>query len=614
MSVWEDIKSRLSVEEVIADYVPIQKVGQNYRCHCPFHNDKTPSLIISPSKGIWHCFGCGAGGDIFKFVMEIENISKAEALQKLAKKAGVECEEYQSLKEQQDPSKTQQNLDWQALGLNYLEWVSEIYHRVLLKLYQDRQHPVTQYCLQRALDLETVKKFKLGYAPKGGFLVQLAQRHRLNLNILHEIGVLKNSSQTTEHEQLDQPASSRFGPTKTGVETAEHSSNQIIRSQNNLKLNQFKDKFSDRLMIPIFDDYGKTVGFTGRVLPYDKTDRPKYLNSPQTDWFNKSEIWYGLHLARPLLNRQKIALIVEGNMDVISAFKHGHQNALASQGTSFTEQQMKILARLVRVVHLAFDNDQAGQMASEKFFKMASKVGLEVERVLVPDKFKDLDEFLGSEEYKQNPRLKTTPYLEYRLQLDYGALTSPNASTQKQAITNYLELLTYLDSLSQEIYLQKLSQLTKIGQTTLQFILSQNLGQKQTPAQSLVPNSEVGYASPIFDSGKNLRQPSPILVNFQKIAALKLAKPELQYKNLELMFQILQVYLDQLANFISLDDYLEQNKPLLDMIASQELSQVNQSTVDQIWQVLTTFIDSKVSAIMLQDDLKEKYYQLKRMV
>jgi len=197
MSVWDDVKSRLSVEEVLADYVTIRSKGANLTCLCPFHNEKNPSLIISPSKGIWHCFGCGAGGDIFAFVTQFENTTKQEALIKLAKKAGIDLDKYKTRpnhnspsSEDEPPAPITKTHDEQAKAM--LTWSTNLYHQILLKFLSDKEHPITKYCLQRGLTLEIIKKFQLGYAPKNNQLLQLATKHNIDLELLFEVGLLRD--------------------------------------------------------------------------------------------------------------------------------------------------------------------------------------------------------------------------------------------------------------------------------------------------------------------------------------------------------------------------------------------------------------------------------------
>ena len=206
MSVWEDIKNRLSVEDVISDYIPIKPKGVNFTCNCPFHNEKTPSLIISPEKQIWHCFGCGAGGNIFGFVELIENLSKQEVLQKLAAKANVKLEPLKRQTQKSKPSNSslpgdhQEQIDQDSnysesslsQGYDLLEWTSQLYHKLLLQTLQDPDHPVSQYCYKRGLTREIIIKFQLGLAPDSSIISQLLSGRDSQIQVAKDLSLIKD--------------------------------------------------------------------------------------------------------------------------------------------------------------------------------------------------------------------------------------------------------------------------------------------------------------------------------------------------------------------------------------------------------------------------------------
>jgi DNA primase len=215
-SIWQEIKDKLSVEEVISDYLNVKSKGSNYTCNCPFHREKTPSLIISPEKQVWHCFGCGVGGDIFAFVSLIENISKVEAMQKLADKAGIDhklsfennsykksrnsnsnigsndidtVKEVNSNQSQDSLTKVSKNSKNEALEL--IQWVQTVYSNILLNTLKDRSHPVTQYCLERGLTQDLIKEFKIGLAPSHSILVKLLETYPEKLTLAKRLGLIQ---------------------------------------------------------------------------------------------------------------------------------------------------------------------------------------------------------------------------------------------------------------------------------------------------------------------------------------------------------------------------------------------------------------------------------------
>jgi DNA primase len=581
MSVWEDIKNQLNIVDVINDYVPVKQLGSSYKCLCPFHKDKNPSLTISPEKGLWHCFGCGAGGDAFKFVMDFENIDRKHALQRLAKKAGIELKKYSQPKniptidgQVADAPETISDFD---LGLKYLDWVSQIYHKLLQKSLLDRDNLIAKYCIERGLSQEIIDKFQLGYAPKNNFIFQLASKHKLNLEILAQIGILKIS------------------PEASGG---------------------YKDKFSDRLMIPVFDRNGHTVGFTGRILPYDQSGRPKYLNSSQSQWFNKSGIWYGWHLNQKSIRQSKKVIIVEGNMDVISASSIGVDFTLASQGTSFTAEQLKSLKFITTNVWLAFDNDEAGISAGRKFFVEATQAGLSVDKLIIPKNYKDLDEYLKSLS-KEKPildQLKTTSYLDYEISENDFDLRNGDIKLQKQTTDKILELVQHVDTFEQEHYLQKLSQITQKSRNA---ILSEFSKIKNKQAQ----NSRFNTPQQLETSDKDFTNSDPrinlVLVNFQNYLSLVLSQNFFNFDELgsdqanksRLIFNLLKGLLSQLASFETIQDYVNENIEILKLIAEEKtgLDEV------KLYQILSQFIDENYTSVLLDEELTDSYLQLKKL-
>lgn len=558
MSVWEEIKSRLSVEEVIGEYISIQSAGSSYRCLCPFHNERTPSMMISPNKGIWHCFGCGEGGDIFAFVSKIENITKQEALTKLAKRAGVKLDPIKPNNESERTPPIEQTYFEQ--GLKILEWAGDIYHKILLKILSDRNHPVTQYCIDRGLNLETIEKFRIGYAPRDFIILTLSQKYNIPLQLLSEVGLLKEK-----------------------VEGG------------------YKDKFFDRLIIPITNEKHQTIAFTARVLPYDNSERPKYLNSSQSPWFNKSEIWFGLNLARPQIIKEKKAIIVEGNMDVIAAHQAGLTFTIASQGTAFTQHHLSQLKRLTRTVWLAFDNDNAGITASKKFFAEGTKIGIEILRVIIPQEYKDLDEYISLNKEKIN--IKTMPFIEYMIALRHSELTSSDAPIQKTALLEILDMISYVDPISREQYARSLSHLTKISSSTL---LSQiKRIEKVTTDDELNTQSNEGIS---LDK--------VVLVTWQKLLAyayyVQKEDKENSLPNLNHMFELLKSSIKELEQYDSVESYFALKKDELELIANEH--PILEEECRNLVKTILLYLDRQLPKFLLDEKLKSLYANLKQEI
>lgn len=575
MTPWEEIRLKLNIVDVIGEYLPVRQFGATYKVVCPFHKDKNPSLVISPEKGFWHCFGCGAGGDVFKFVIDYENISKKEALEKLAKKAGVLLQSNfkpKSNTQNSGESETQGNqveeISSFELGYKYLDWTAQVYHKLLKKILSDRNHPVTKYCLERHLTEDIIDTFLLGYAPSGNFLVQLATKHSLGLELLEEVGLFKK------------------------VDSG------------------FKDKFSHRLVIPVWDRFGKVVGYTARILPDDRGDRPKYLNSPQTNWFNKSSLWYGYHLNQKEIRKLKEVIVVEGNMDVIAAYKSGLKNVLASQGTSFTENQLLLLKPLQAKIKLAFDNDEAGKVSGRKFYLEATKIGLEVYQVLIPEKFKDLDEYLQDlEANKLNPKteLKSISYLEFILQKLENDLRSGDLETQKEAIANLLELLAVTDRITQEHFLEKISILTKKSRFALNGEL-QKIG-RQKPA--LMEHKEQKLEVKNNDQVQNA-----VLVAFQNLTAFYLQKKDtleptkevLAKKLLTSFYTLLSKIIPSLNSEKTFEEYLQNNLPIFDLILQTQSLQP-----ENLQQNISVYLNSHLHSFSLEPELQNIWLATKNI-
>ena len=335
MSVVDEIKERLDIVEVVSRYVPLKKAGRNHKGCCPFHAEKTPSFVVFPETGTWHCFGaCGTGGDIFSFIMKQENVDFADALRILAPMAGVTLEPL-------GPAASAEEKRRKHL-LEITAEAAAYYHRLLL---DDAGERARGYLAQRQLTLETAELFRLGYAPDGWDALQRHLRSQgYALADLEAAGLII--------ARADGPA---------------------------------YDRFRDRLMIPIRDLRGQPIAFGARLLPGGKErgdrQQPKYINSPQTILFDKGRQFYGLYEARQAIRSADSAIIVEGYMDVLAAHQHGISNVVATMGTALTEQQLKRLKRYTTKFVLALDADTAGRAATLRGVQQAREA---LDRTWVP--------------------------------------------------------------------------------------------------------------------------------------------------------------------------------------------------------------------------------------
>lgn len=352
MDTVSQIKQKLDITDVVGGYISLKKAGKNYKAPCPFHSEDTPSFMVSPDLQIYKCFGCGEGGDMFNFVEKVEGVDFARALEILADKAGVEIE-----KKNLDPNYKKKG---KIFEINTL--AMEFYHHLLTK------HSVGKKALNyvkkdRGLDLKTIKAFKVGYAP---------------------------DKWDTLHQFL----------TKKGYSDEEMSLAGVVLPKRDGK--GFIDKFRGRVVFPLIDVTGRTVGFTGRDLVGRD---PKYLNTQETLVYNKSGYLYGLDKAKVEIKKKGV-IFVEGQVDVITAYKNGIKNVIASSGTALTAAQLRIMSRYTKEITFCFDSDEAGMAATTRALELTDQFDFEVNVALIPEKYADLDEFITSDVKEAKAALK----------------------------------------------------------------------------------------------------------------------------------------------------------------------------------------------------------------
>ena len=375
----EEVRQRNDIVDVISSYVKLTKRGANYLGLCPFHSEKTPSFSVSRDRQMYHCFGCGVGGNVFTFLMEYENYTFVEAMKYLAQRAGVQLPEM----EYSEEAKKAQDMRTRLLEIN--KQAAKYYY---YQLRSPRGGQAMEYLKNRALGDATIQGFGLGYATKfGNDLYQYLKKQGYEDSILKETGLITMDEQKGAY-----------------------------------------DKFWNRVMFPIMDVNNRVIGFGGRVMG---EGTPKYLNSPETKLFDKSRNLYGLNLAR--LSRKKNMIICEGYMDVIALHQAGFNNAVASLGTAFTGLQANLLKRYTDEVLVTYDSDAAGTKAALRAIPILKEAGLSA-RIVDMSPYKDPDEFikaLGAEEFeKRLQNAKNSFYFEIEvLQRDYD-LSDPEQKTR----------------------------------------------------------------------------------------------------------------------------------------------------------------------------------------
>jgi DNA primase len=366
-SLAEKVKQQADIVRVIGEYVQLKKAGQNFRGLCPFHSEKTPSFNVHPTKQIYHCFGCGQGGDVFKFVMEMEKCPFPEAIRIVAEKCGISMPR----PKERSPEERKENQQRTVLV--------EI-HREAQKFFVNQLEGTLEgkaaraYLADRGLDKEAIARFGIGYAPSGGDLLLRQLRGKYPEKILAESGL-------------------------------------ISRDQSG----RLFDRFRRRITFPIANESSKIVAFGARALG---DDQPKYLNSPETPIYSKSNVLYHLDRAKDALRRQDFAVLVEGYMDAIAVARAGISNVVASCGTALAENQIKLLGRFTKRVIVNYDPDTAGQAATERSLTALLEQDFEVRVLALPpvgDQKADPDLFIrerGADAYQKQLK-ESPPYVDY---------------------------------------------------------------------------------------------------------------------------------------------------------------------------------------------------------
>lgn len=390
----EQVRNSSSIVHLVGRYVRLKKSGKDYAALCPFHSEKTPSFMVSESKQIFKCFGCGAGGDVFKFMMMMENLTFPESIQYLAERNGVPLPRQSMEKDSQQEDRTRL--------LEAMEVAAGFFEQCLRSGAGD----ALSYLRQRQISEETIERFKIGYAPSGNQL-------------------------------LDQV-------TKQGISTEQLSACGLIKEVDS---GGYYDKFRNRVMFPIRDLSGRMIAFGGRILGEGV---PKYLNSPDTILYHKSRHLYALDVSREEIRKRDFAILVEGYFDCVVPFQHGIRNVVASLGTSLTQDQVKALGRYTRKVVVNYDPDSAGMAATMRSIDLFLEHGFYVNIVELPGG-EDPDSYIRSEgagAYQQ--KLKSSlPYLDFALSRFMAEQTNPSSPKGKQEIVS--RVLPYLVKVSNRI-------------------------------------------------------------------------------------------------------------------------------------------------------------------
>lgn len=570
--VIDDVREKTNVVDVIGQYVQLKKSGsKNYSGLCPFHNEKTPSFSVAEDKQFYYCFGCGRGGNVFSFIQEIEGLSFAESVIKVAELEGIEvAEKYQDVSGENEVNSKQQQL------IQMHEKAAEVYHHMLVNTAAGEA--ALDYLHKRGLDDQLIEEFNIGFAPnQRDFLSRVFQNESLNTEAFPETGLF------VERENGD-----------------------------------LADRFYQRIMFPIRNYQGKTVGFSGRFFAtedFADKEQPKYLNSPETTLFNKREILFNFDKARSSIRKNGTVYLFEGYMDVLAAYRSGATNGIASMGTSLTNEQIAAVTRLAQELVLCYDGDEAGVAATDRaigHLQESSHIDLSV--ISVPEKL-DPDEYV--KKYGQEAFMKLLEHGKetvFSFKMRYRRMNK-NMSNEKEQVDYVQELLHDLlnvDSLiEQDRYLTQLSTEFQISRETLQQQLrdlrQQQRSKKQTPKQVDVP--PVQEASQSSQKKTQVQKAEELLLyrlfNDETLnQRFKQAQVTFVHEIYQELYMLFDAYIESEGEFVLAKflDFLKDDKRLRNIVSTIASLDVPEEGSQQEFEDLLTVIQSS----SLVEEIKDK--------
>ncbi|MEQ8330544.1 MAG: DNA primase [Longimicrobiales bacterium] len=417
--VVEEVRARADIVDIIGEFVPLKKAGKEFKANCPFHDERTPSFYVVPDKGFYKCFGCGQSGDVFSFLMERSGMDFVEAVKHVAGRSGVEIREVGRDSNEEDPNRPLYELNAFARDWYRAQLLDEGVGAV-----------ARDYLEGRGIDADTAERFSLGWAPdEWRALREAAAKHGIDDALMEEVGLLSRSERSPEPY----------------------------------------DKFRGRIIFPIEGLSGKVVAFGGRILA-DRSDAPKYLNSPETPIYHKGQVLYGLHRARHAIRKEEAALVVEGYMDLVALAAHGFDNVVATLGTAMTEEHARLLSRYTSRVLLLFDSDAAGLKATFRAGDTLLEAGLHPAVVTLPPG-EDPDTLVRS----QGPGAldghldDAVDVLDRKLQILEDKDYFSNIERTRSAVDRLLPTLrAAADPTLRDIYVKKVADRTGVRRETLE--------------------------------------------------------------------------------------------------------------------------------------------------
>ena len=548
----DEIKARISIEDLAGEYLELKRTGRNFKALSPWTNERTPSFIISPDKQIWHDFSSGKGGDIFGFIMEVEGMTFREALEFLARKAGVEIETFDSKRSREISEKKERLRKILQISANF-------YQHMLVR----NKEALNYVFKNRKLSKEIVQEFKIGFAPNTQkMLTNFLLKKGFAMSDIRDAGLLN-----------------RFGG----------------------------DIFRNRMVIALQDSGGSPVGFTGRIIK-DEPNAPKYLNTPQTLLYDKSSNIFGLSQAKNEIRKAGFVVVVEGNMDVISSHQAGVKNVVATAGTAMTVHHLKALGRFSNDVRLCFDSDQAGISATERAISLGQQAGVELSIITLNQsagEAKDPDELIQKDlELWKDSISKPQPAIEWIFDQYEKRLNIATAVGKKEFSTIALKLVENLnDPVEKDFYIEQISKRIGVSKTTLLGKFDEKPRPVKSKRRIKIEKTDEKFVDEYIYEDDLLA----LAIKEQKLAEMlrELQDDILHDKQRNQILQILKSNdLDLLKNF---DDYVK----ILLLKADERLGNIKGSATDEmkrlIYKIKTQNLQER--KINLQEQLEDAEIQ-----
>lgn len=548
----DEIKARISIEDLAGEYLELKRTGRNFKALSPWTNERTPSFIISPDKQIWHDFSSGKGGDIFGFIMEVEGMAFREALEFLARKAGVEIETFDSKRSREISEKKERLRKILQISANF-------YQHMLVR----NKEALNYVFKNRKLSKEIVQEFKIGFAPNTQkMLTNFLLKKGFAMSDIRDAGLLN-----------------RFGG----------------------------DIFRNRMVIALQDSGGSPVGFTGRIIK-DEPNAPKYLNTPQTLLYDKSSNIFGLSQAKNEIRKAGFVVVVEGNMDVISSHQAGVKNVVATAGTAMTVHHLKALGRFSNDVRLCFDSDQAGISATERAISLGQQAGVELSIITLNQsagEAKDPDELIQKDlELWKDSILKPQPAIEWIFDQYEKRLNIATAVGKKEFSTIALKLVENLnDPVEKDFYIEQISKRIGVSKTTLLGKFDEKPRPVKPKRRIKIEKTDEKFVDEYIYEDDLLA----LAIKEQKLAEMlsELQDDILHDKQRNQILQILKSNnLDLLKNF---DDYVK----ILLLKADERLGNIKGSATDEMKRLIHKIKTQNLQErkINLQEQLEEAEIQ-----